>query len=94
MPIFIDGKSRESCTQFDPCSVLLCFINSVLYGKTSYRQIWWNLEAARLDVIMIIGLKFDRHLGSGAVGVPVYFPGDRSSLISNLAASSLREILL
>ena len=43
---------------------------------------------------MIIGLNFDRHLGSGAVEVPVYFPGDRNSLNPNLAASSLHEILL
>ena len=27
-----------------------------LSGKMSYRQIWWSLEAARLDVAMVVSL--------------------------------------
>ena len=64
-----------------------------LSGKTTYRQISWSLEAARLDVNDRIALKFDRHLGSDAVEVAVKFQSDWKSLNQNLAASRLHEIL-
>ena len=60
-------------------------------GKTSYRQISWSLEAARLDVI--VALKFDRHLGSAAAEVPVKFQSYWESLNPNLAASRLHKVL-
>ena len=65
-----------------------------LSGKTSYHQISWSLEAARLDVAMVVSLrKFDRHLGSIAAEEPVKFKSDWKSLNQNLAASKLHEIL-
>ena len=65
-----------------------------LSGKTSYRQISWSLEAARLDVAMVVSLwNFDRHLGSSAAEVPAKFQSDWKSLNPNLAASRLHEIL-
>ena len=45
-----------------------------LSGKTSYRQISWNLEATRLDRNT---LQFDRHLGNGAAHVPVELQNDQ-----------------
>ena len=50
-----------------------------LSGKTSYRQISWSLEAARLDVAMVVSLW--------------KFQSDWKSLNPNLAASRLHEIL-
>ena len=41
-----------------------------------------------------IALKFDRHLNSVAAELPVKFQGDWKSIIPNLAASKLREILV
>ena len=38
-----------------------------LSGKTAYRQISLSLEAARLDIAMVVSLWFDRHLGSSAL---------------------------
>ena len=38
-------------------------------------------------------MKFDRHIGSNAVEVPVKFQSDRTILNTNLAASRLYEIL-
>ena len=65
-----------------------------LSGKTSYRQISWSLEAARLSVINDrFALKFDRHLGSVAAEVPVKFQSNWKSLNLNLATSRLHEIL-
>ena len=40
-----------------------------------------------------IALKFDRHLGSSAGKMPVKFQSDTIIKTSNLAASSLHEIL-
>ena len=60
--------------------------------KTSYRQISWSLEAARLGVIIIVALWNRRHLGSAAADVPVKFQSDWKSLNPNLAASRLHEI--
>ena len=57
------------------------------------RKISWNLEATKLGVIMIVSLKFDAHLGSAAVEVPVKFQSDCKSLNPNLVASRLHEIL-
>ena len=64
-----------------------------LSGKTSYRQISWNLEAARLDGRCNgrIALKFDRHLGSSVAEVPAKFQSDWKSLNPNLAASRLHS---
>ena len=39
---------------FDDCNMILGFYS--LNGKTSYRQISWNLESARLDATLIISL--------------------------------------
>ena len=55
--------------------------------KTSFRKISYSLEATR------VALKFDRHIGSTAVEVPVKFQSDRTILNTNLAASRLYEIL-
>ena len=59
-------------------------------GKTPYRQILWSLEAARLDVIMI-ALKFCRHLVSATAKVTLRFQSDWKSLNHNLVASRLHE---
>ena len=64
-----------------------------LSGMTSYRQIPWSLEAARLDAIMIVALKFVRHLGNAADEVPIKFQSDWKSLNPDLAAARLDEIL-
>ena len=64
-----------------------------LGGWTSYRKISWNIETARLDVIMIISLKVGRHLGNAAAEVPVKFQSDWKNLNLNLLASGLHEIL-
>ena len=67
---------------------------SILSGKTSYHQISWSLEAARLDAIMIVSLwNLTRHLESVAAEMPVKFQSDWKSIIPNLAASRLHEIL-
>ena len=45
--------------EFQSDAFLELTLNQCLYslcGKTSYRQYLWNLEAARLDVIMIVSL--------------------------------------
>ena len=48
-----------------------------LSGMTSYSQISWSPEAAKLDVIMIVLLwHFSRHLGSAAADVPIQFQND------------------
>ena len=62
-------------------------------GKTSYRQTPLSLEAARLDVIMIVSFWKLRHLGSAAAEIPVKFQSDWKSLNTNIAASRLNEIL-
>ena len=53
----------------------------LLSGKTSYRQIVWSLEDARLGVIMILSL-----WNSASAEVPVKFQSDWKSLIPNLVA--------
>ena len=63
-----------------------------LSGKTSYRQISWSLEAARLDVSMVVSL-WNLTGNSTAAEVPANFQSDWKSLNSNLAASRLHEIL-
>ena len=63
-----------------------------LSGKMSCRKISWSIEAAGLDVIMI-ALKFDRHLGNAAAEVPVKFQSDCKILNPNLVASRLNKIL-
>ena len=61
-------------------------------GKTSYRQISWRLEAARLDVEIVVSLW--NLTGTSAVAqVPAKFQSDWKSLNPNLAASRLHEIL-
>ena len=69
----------------------------VLYSLSSIssnRQISWSLETARLDVILIASaLKFDTHLDSAAVNVPVNFQSYLKCVNSNLAASRLSDIL-
>ena len=62
-----------------------------LSGRTSYREISWSLEAARLDVRIIITLNFDRHLGSSAAEMPIKFQGDSKSITPNLAARDLTK---
>ena len=64
-----------------------------LSGKTSYREISWSLEAASLDVIMLVSLKFDRHLDSTATEVQVKFQSDWTIVNTNFAALRLHEIL-
>ena len=59
-----------------------------LSGKTSYRQISWSLEAARLNVAMAVSL-----WNLAAAEVPAKFQSDWKSLNPNLAASRLHEIL-
>ena len=59
-----------------------------LSGKTSYLQISWNLEAAGLEVIMIVS-PWNLTGISAALSiaeVPVKFKGDWKSLNVNLAA--------
>ena len=46
-----------------------------LSGKTSYRQISWSLEAARLDVAMIVSLW--NLTGTSAAALPRYLPNFR-----------------
>ena len=60
-----------------------------LSGKTSYRQISWSLEAARLDVAMVVSL----WVTCSAAEWPAKFQSDWKSLNPNLAASRLHEIL-
>ena len=43
-----------------------------LSGKTSYRQISWSLEAARLDVAMVVSLW--NLTGTSAAALPRYLP--------------------
>ena len=62
-------------------------------GRTSYRKISWSLEAARLDVIMIVSLWDVTGISAALPKVPVKFYSDWKSLNSNIAASRLREIL-
>ena len=52
-------------------------------SKTSYRQIAWSLEAARLDVIMIVSLW---NFSNVAAEVPVKFQSDWESRNSRLRA--------
>ena len=60
-----------------------------LSGETSYRQISWSLETAKLGVIMIVSLWNLTGIGSGAVK----FQSDWSQSLSyNLAASRIHEI--
>ena len=49
------GSEKKSCE----AEAMVCTQSLVLYslsGKTSYRQISWSLEAARLDVAMVVSL--------------------------------------
>ena len=65
-----------------------------LSGKTSYRQISWSLEAARLGVIIITPLW--NLTGTSAALLPmgpVKFQSNWKSLDPNLGASRLHEIL-
>ena len=45
-------------------------------GKTSYRQILWSLEAARLDVAMVASLW--NLTGTSAAALPRYLPNFRA----------------
>ena len=57
----------------------LAFILLGLYslsGKTSYRQISWSLEAARLDVAMVVSLW--NLTGTSAALLPRYLPNFRA----------------
>ena len=58
--------------------------------KTSYRKISRCFEAARLVIYLnyCTALRFDRHVGSSAVNVPVKFQSDRTALNTNLEAST------
>ena len=47
-----------------------------LSGKTSYRQISWSLEAARLDVAMVVSLCNLK--GTSAAALPRYLPDFRA----------------
>ena len=47
-----------------------------LSGKTSYRQIWWSLEAARLDVAMVVSLW--SLTGTSAAALPRYLTNFRA----------------
>ena len=47
-----------------------------LSGKTSYRQISWSLEAARLDVVMVVSLW--NLTGTSAAALPRYLPNVRA----------------
>ena len=47
-----------------------------LSGKTSYRQISWSLEAARLDVAMVVSLW--NLTGTSAASLPRYLPNFRA----------------
>ena len=47
-----------------------------LSGKTSYRQISWSLEAARLDVAMVVSLW--NLTGTSAAALPRYLPNFRA----------------
>ena len=47
-----------------------------LSGKTSYRQISWSLEAARLDVAMVVSLW--NLTGTSAAALPRYQPNFRA----------------
>ena len=62
-----------------------------LSGKTSYRQISWSLEAARLDVALVVSLW--NLTGTSAAQVPAKFQSDWKSSNPNLTASRLHEIL-
>ena len=62
-----------------------------LSGRTSYRQISWNLKAIRLAVIMIVPIK--NWTGSKAAEVPVKFESDWKSFKPNFVVSKLHEIL-
>ena len=53
----------------------------------------WTLEAARLEVQIIASLEIWQHIGSIAAEAPVKFQSDRTILNTNLAASTLCEIL-
>ena len=67
-----------------------------LSGKTSYRQISRSLEAARLDVTIIVSLWNLTGISAAllrAAEVPVKFQSDWKSLNPNLVASRLHEIL-
>ena len=59
-----------------------------LSGETSCCHISWSLKAPKLDNDRI-ALKFDRHLGTAAVELPVKFQNDWKMLSPNLAASKL-----
>ena len=61
--------------------------------KTSYCKILWSNEAARLVVLFIASLKFNKHIGSTAAEVPVSFQSDCTILDEILAASRLCKIL-
>ena len=63
------------------CRTMPFYIHSILglyslSGKTSYRQISWSLEAARLDVAMVISL-WNLTATSAAV-LPRYLPNFRA----------------
>ena len=62
-----------------------------LSGKTSYRQISWSLEAAGLDVAMVVSLW--NLTGTSAAALPRYLPNFIAIGKANLAASRLHEIL-
>ena len=54
----IMGTIGEMWPRGHPYSIRPSLIQGIYSpsGKTSYRQIWWKLEAARLHVIMIVSL--------------------------------------
>ena len=64
---------------FKPMSIVNCMQNLGLYslsGKTSYHQISWSLEAARLDVAIIVSLW--NLTGTSAAALPRYLPNFRA----------------
>ena len=74
-------------------SILMVFRASIHSIHKMARRLTASLEAARLDVVMIVLLWNVTGITSAAAGVPVKFHRDWKSLNTNLAASKLREIL-
>ena len=76
------------------CHTMPFYIHSILdlyslSGKTSYRQISWSLEAARLDVAMVISL-WNLTATSAAV-LPRYLPNFRAIGRVSTRISRLRD---
>ena len=88
--LYVKLSRKYICLYYQAFSSISWFSLQGLYslsGKTSYRQISWSLEAARLDVAMVVSLW--NLTGTSAAK----FQSDWKSLNPNLAASRLHEIL-